>query len=80
MTHHRRICYSLQGGDVVVVDEHPLNSVVEELRVVAFLTWKQKVTQTLVLCSSTEKAVQRMRCDVVPTHCTGCKLYSGRRV
>lgn len=40
--HGRRWC-SLQGGDVVVVNEHPFNPVVEELGVIGFLTWKQKM-------------------------------------
>lgn len=40
-------CHSLQGGDVVVINEHPFNTVVEELGVVAFLTWKQKTIQIL---------------------------------
>lgn len=37
---------SLQGRNIVVIDEHPFNLVVEELGVIAFLTWKQKVTLT----------------------------------
>lgn len=46
MIHQSRKCYSLQGGDVVVINEHPLNLVVEELGVVALLTWKQKIILT----------------------------------
>lgn len=40
---HGRRWRSLQGGDVVVVDEHPFNPVVKELGVIAFLTWKRKI-------------------------------------
>lgn len=37
MTHHGRMCDSLQGGDVVIINEHAFDLVVEELRVVALL-------------------------------------------
>lgn len=37
---------SLQGRDIVVINEHPFNPVVEELGVVALLTWKQNMTLT----------------------------------
>lgn len=48
MTHCDGKCYSLQGGDVVVINENSFHPVVEELRVVAFLTWKQKMVMTRV--------------------------------
>lgn len=44
---------SLQGGDIVVINKHPFNPVVEELGVVAFLTWKQK--ETTLFCNPQQK-------------------------
>lgn len=39
--HHNRKHYSLQRRNVVVINKHPFNSVVEELGVVTFFTWRQ---------------------------------------
>lgn len=49
---------SLQGGDIVVINKHPFNPVVEELGVIAFLTWKQK--ETTLFCNPQQKGKQCM--------------------